>query len=117
MNKTYIANNNHPFLKEGIQVHNDKNNWVYWVSVSRNWTGQVYSPYTPEDSPEWYDEEIWKPKNEETYWIIQSTGNVYPNDWTGHYVDEDYYEIGNCYKTKEEAEEARDRVLKAYKGE
>jgi hypothetical protein len=56
--------------------------------------------------------ELWKPKVGESYWIIE----LYPikavNQITsdGFNKDEYLYKIGNCFKTREEAERALEKV-------
>lgn len=51
------------------------------------------------------EDKVWKPDEEEKYWFVNSNGCV---DWVWWH-NEDYYifdyEQGNCFKTKEEAEE------------
>lgn len=46
----------------------------------------------------------WKPKCDETYYYIISNGDISCINW-GHCGDIDYdaYSIGNCYRTREEA--------------
>ena len=76
----------------------------------------------------WYTEEellndgwvfpkvVWKPEEDEDYWYIDETGSVC-DDINGMFAsDKGRMEIGNCYKTQAEAQEALKRVLQAYKG-
>lgn len=46
----------------------------------------------------------WKPEEGDKYWFMDDTGRVYNNGWDNDCYDEERYPIGNCYKTKEEAE-------------
>ena len=63
----------------------------------------------------------WKPKEGELYWYVRFDANnnsiVTTNRWSQHSFDFTKYIIGNCFKTKEEAEEHIDDVFKILKGE
>lgn len=53
----------------------------------------------------------------ELYWFMCSSGKILESYYCSTYqLDVDRFKIGNCYKTKEEAQEALTRVLQAYKG-
>lgn len=55
----------------------------------------------------------WKPKYEETYWYIDEQGE----SWGSPFTDSDYinyYKLGNCYRTREEAEANRDKWVAFY---
>ncbi len=56
----------------------------------------------------------WKPKNEEFYYTITDTGNMHTLYWDGNSIDNYMLEIGNVFRTKEEAERMVHR-LKARK--
>lgn len=68
------------------------------------------------DFDEWFekieptDSIHWKPKIGDRYWALGNT-IVYPQTWGDDEFDRDRYESGRVYKTKEEAEKARDREL------
>ena len=47
---------------------------------------------------------LWKPCIGEDYYQIAADGDVEMREWDGRGYDEDSYAIGNCFKTKEEAE-------------
>ena len=49
---------------------------------------------------------VFMPKDEQEYWIIEDEGSVYMDLWDNHRVDRSRYEIGNCYPTKQAAEDA-----------
>lgn len=60
--------------------------------------------------------DIWKPINDETYWYITSFGIVtdtYRSE--GDACDNRHIELGNCFQTKEQAEEAREAFVKWFK--
>ena len=55
----------------------------------------------------------WKPKYEETYWYIDEQGESWGSPFTGSdYIN--YYKLGNCYRTREEAEANRDKWVAFY---
>lgn len=47
---------------------------------------------------------VWKPEYKEDYFVIETNGNVECYIWNDDEQDQNLYEIGNCYKTNEEAE-------------
>ena len=53
---------------------------------------------------------VWKPKNGELYCSCSWNGKVYSYCWSNDFFDEKNYLIGNCFKTKEEAENAVERL-------
>lgn len=57
---------------------------------------------------EWFEEieeqTRWKPEIDEEYYCLGKDGSVTPDEWTGISIDEDRFDIGNCFKTEEEAE-------------
>lgn len=46
----------------------------------------------------------WKPKDEDEYWSIRTNGTALISKWSNDTWDNGRYNIGNCFKTKEEAE-------------
>ena len=53
----------------------------------------------------------WKPKNGETCWCL-TAGGLYEHIFgSGDKCDELYYNIGNCFKTYDEAKKSMDRRL------
>lgn len=61
----------------------------------------------------------WKPEKEEDYWAVILDDTIIGLDftWLGSSTDEIRYKLGNCFRTREEAEAAIKRVKKALKGE
>ena len=115
--KKYRANKNHPFLKEGAQVVIDVDTpHVIIESYPGNCVYRLAKGASPEVETEWYDEERWKPEEDEEYWFVDSEGEVFSHNYEEAWItDAAKYKAGNCYRTKEEAQAARERVLKAYK--
>lgn len=52
---------------------------------------------------------VWKPKKDETYYYLYSYGNIEEDTWDNANEDRNRYALGNCFKTKEEAEFALER--------
>lgn len=52
---------------------------------------------------------IWKPEYDEWYFYVSGYGIVGSNVWINDYIDNGYYEIGNCFKTEEEAKFALEK--------
>lgn len=46
----------------------------------------------------------WKPIKNETYYYVTEEGLTWEEDWVDDDVDLMRYKLGNCYRTKEEAE-------------
>lgn len=53
---------------------------------------------------------IWKPEYDEWYFYVSGYGIVGSNVWINAYIDNGYYEIGNCFKTEEEADFALEKL-------
>lgn len=45
----------------------------------------------------------WKPKEDDSYYCIETDGEVACNTWYGDSFDADCYNFGNCFRTEEEA--------------
>lgn len=61
----------------------------------------------------------WKPKHGETYWFVEihTDKDGYVGSQEYYYdcsVDVNYYKLGNCYRTREEAEENIDKWIAFY---
>ena len=59
----------------------------------------------------------WKPKRGETYWYVEKDGDVLEMEWhpcryMSNHVNR--YKLGNCYRTREEAEANRDKWVAFY---
>lgn len=52
---------------------------------------------------------VWKPEENETYYYSYSYGNIDEDTWDSANEDRNRYVLGNCFKTKEEAEFALER--------
>lgn len=59
----------------------------------------------------------WKPKRGETYWYVEKYGDIWEREWHPCRYMSDHvnrYKIGNCYRTREEAEANRDKWAAFY---
>ena len=52
----------------------------------------------------------WKPRKEDNYWFISDAGYICNSKWDDDDVDRERYLVGNCYRTKEECEFAREKL-------
>lgn len=59
----------------------------------------------------------WKPKEGESYYIVAINGSIGMEEWWAETIDMNYYKIGNCYRTREEAEANRDKWVAFYKSD
>lgn len=59
----------------------------------------------------------WKPKINEKYWIVTTTLDVNFFTWKENPTDMQMFDSGNCFKTKEEAENAAKKIQKLLKKE
>lgn len=51
------------------------------------------------------------PQKDEIYWFLTDSGEIESTEWHGDPDDKDTYEIGNCFKTKEDAENAKNKMI------
>ena len=51
--------------------------------------------------------ERWKPNDYQTYYYITSTGRIDYKTWRDRYEDWDLYNVGNCFRTREYAEQIK----------
>lgn len=58
---------------------------------------------------DWFEEinesTRWKPGLGDKYYLSDSNGSVYDSVWSNDYIDRSRFDIGNCFQTKEEAEQ------------
>ena len=57
-----------------------------------------------------FKSKMWKPKCGELFFYISGRGDIFSSIWINSYICSEYYSIGNCFKTKEEAEFALEKV-------
>lgn len=59
----------------------------------------------------------YKPGIGEIYWVVSANSNIVPYKWDNDSIDNNYFDFGNCFKTKEEAEAMAEKIKKLLKGE
>lgn len=57
----------------------------------------------------------WRPENGQKYWKVTDRGNPYEMEWSGCHMDYLLWQAGNCYPTKQIAEEIAELVKLAYR--
>lgn len=53
---------------------------------------------------------VWKPEDGEIYFYLYGTGSIHVDRWNNCDIDCSRYELGNCFKTREEAEFALEKL-------
>lgn len=56
----------------------------------------------------------WRPKYNERYYSVGSSGDLEPGTWMNDFIDRMLYKLGNFYRTAEEAEANRDKWVAFY---
>lgn len=59
----------------------------------------------------------WKPKYGDIYYCVNSLGCALDEQWYGDFIDVLHYKIGNCYKTRDEAEANIDKWISFYESD
>lgn len=52
---------------------------------------------------------IWKPEYGEWYWFIGTDGQINNCEWVNDRIGQGRYSMGDCFRTKKEAESAREK--------
>lgn len=52
----------------------------------------------------------WKPENNTMYWYMNNSGTIACVPWYDDEADHDFFAIGNCFRTKEDAKFAVERL-------
>ena len=99
---------------KNIYRYNGENDNVYYY-IAPNGVIRVVAPTYEASSfvKEFYKEiklPRWKPKHGDYYYFINYKGMAMRNTWFNSVNEYTMYEFGNCFKTFEEAELARDKI-------
>lgn len=110
----YVLKKDLPNLKAGAVF--TQRHGVYDVDIDG--TGHCFSLFknTVENNPDWFEPEVWKPNANDRVFTVSSTGEV--GDWifnTNGIFSELYLKSGNCFRTKEAAERAADKIREILK--
>lgn len=79
----------------------------WWQARSDTIEGLIYGYNTIKRKP-------WRPQSGLKYWTARENGEICCFTWTGDLLDWYAYKIGNCYRTREEAEANRDKWVSFY---
>jgi hypothetical protein len=52
----------------------------------------------------------WKPANRESYFLILGDGDIKSFQWHGTSLDQEIWNFGNCFRSRKDAERARDAL-------
>lgn len=102
MNKTYIANEKHPYIKVGVEVNEE--------GVVIDWTGMKVAK--PKNQPDWYDEVKEEPtvSEDEERKVMEQICTIYINEFS------ETLEL-NQHNLARYLAKLEKRISKAYKGE
>jgi len=52
----------------------------------------------------------WKPERHQDYWYLNAVGTPSQAQWGARQCDEQYWEFGNCFSSKQDAAQAREKI-------
>lgn len=90
-----------------IKNHNIANQDMWQLSALTN---VLNGTYTIKRKP-------WKPTNDAYYYVVDKIGCTICEQWCNDSLDINYYKLGNCYRTREEAEANRDKWVAFYESD
>lgn len=118
--KYYRLRKNLPAFKAGTECYiEEAGNMVPCRGISYVIVHKDQLEKNPNILTDWFEEvnesTRWKPETEQKYYYADSDGSVDSDIWCDYSaIDDDRFDIGNCFKTEEEAEKAVEK-LKAWK--
>ena len=118
--KRYKLLKDTPAFKAGTECYiEEAGNMVPCRGISYTIVHKDQLEKNPNILTDWFEEieepTRWKPERNQAYYYVCGDGPVSEDVWYGDLcVDDDRFEIGNCFQTKEEAEKAVEK-LKAWK--
>lgn len=107
--KRYKLKEDTPAFKAGTECYiEEAGNMVPCRGISYTIVHKDQLEKNPNILTDWFEEvkesTRWKPEIDEEYYCLGKDGSVAPDEWTGISIDDDRFDIGNCFKTEEEAE-------------
>lgn len=108
--KRYKLKKDIPAFKAGTECYiEEAGNMVPCRGISYTIVHKDQLEKNPDILTDWFEEvkesTRWKPEMLRDYYYVSSSGAVYDNVWSDTpNIDHDRFDIGNCFKTKEEAE-------------
>lgn len=109
--KRYKLKKDTPAFKAGTECYiEEAGHMVPCRGISYTIVHKDQLEKSPSILTDWFEEvkesTRWKPEIDEEYYCLGSDGSVTPDEWTGLIIDCNRFEIGNCFQTEEEAEQA-----------
>lgn len=108
--KKYRTTSSHDYYKAGLEFTQEETKLVCRSQETLLTCGAD----DPIEHPTWFEEidSRWKPEQGEKYYRIAISGTTGIGEPTWHERQEDYkrWEMGNVFRTKKKAEQARDKV-------
>jgi len=89
-----------------------KDGWFLIMGVTKQWNSNAMS----QGKHIILRPKRWKPKEGDHYYFITLDGFVKSKRWDGELFEIDCYNFHNCFKTKEQAEKARDKIAEVLRG-
>ena len=107
--KRYKLKRDIPAFKAGTECYiEEAGNMVPCRGISYTIVHKDQLEKNPNIMTDWFEEikELtrWKPETDQKYYTMGSDGSVTDDDWCGLSIDLNRFNIGNCFKTEEEAE-------------
>ena len=81
----------------------------------RNWVTALETPKKPPINHQETTKETWKPSEGDNYFFINAFAVVDSQKWEGWSSDNGLLDIGNCFRTKEEALAKAEQIKKLLK--
>ena len=106
LGQEFVLTDSYGKRKDGYTYQITKNGILYKSQINDDWYGERSE--TIERLLEGYDKAVpkpWKPKQDDRYWYYCLTWkSANCSRWASDGVDLQSWKIGNCFRTKEEAE-------------
>ena len=107
--KRYNLKKDTPAFKAGTECYiEEAGNMVPCRGISYTIVHKDQLEKNPNILTDWFEEikesSRWKPETRQDYYCVTSDGSVAKDDWSNWCLDDGRFEIGNCFKTEEEAE-------------
>lgn len=112
-----------PWAKAGTIVESDKGKSAHNVIISYSCTAKwgrdagkkvwhAWYPYMYESWSDWFEEvdERWKPEKDCIYYTVGKDGALSYDRWDNYPLNEERYNFGNCFRTRELAERAAEEI-------
>lgn len=108
--KRYKLLKDTPAFKAGTECYiEEAGNMVPCRGISYTIVHKDQLEKNPNILTDWFEEikepTRWKPEMHQAYRYINTDSSVSGSPWTDDYFDDGRFEIGNCFKTEEEAEQ------------